>query len=446
MQDPNSPYWDRERETMDPGIRDKASFEALKNQLARCYAEIPFYRRLWDKHGFDHTKVETFADFTASCPVVTKKMLVADQAAYPPFGSYLGIDPSEIFRIHGSSGTSGTPTMYGVSREEWEQSREIYALTHWSIGVRPDDIVLFAFPFGLFFGGWGMLHAAESVGAKLLPMGAATTQAHVEMIYKMGCTVIEGTPSYLIRLADAARDLGYDPAKSPLKRALLGGEPGGSIPATKQRIIDEWGLISACDSGTSSEMFPFCTSTECTEMQGLHLYNDEIWTEIVEADDPYRAVPEGEVGHLVYTHLHRRSQPMIRFAVGDRSYLTREPCPCGRTYPRLPQGLMGRVDDTLVIRGANVYPTNVEHVLRSFPEVGAEFRIQVSTRNHLDELLVQVEIADREMPESEKADLGKRLESALTTHCLIRVPVELVPPDTLPRAALKARRVVDHRK
>lgn len=446
MKDESSPYWDPKRELMHPAEREAASLALLKQQLQRAYAELPFYRRHWDSHGFHPDQVRSFADFTQRCPVITKSMLVSSQAGNPPFGDYLGIRPDEVYRIHGSSGTSGTPTMYGVSRRDWDDARAIFALTHWSMGVRPRDIVHFAFPFGMFFGGWGQLYAAESVGATLLPLGAASTRTHVEVMYRMGSTVIEGTPSYMLHMAEVARELGYDPAASPLRRAICGGEPGGSIPTTRARILETWGLETACDSGTSSEMFPFCTSTDCTEMNGLHVYNDEIWTEIVDPEDPSRAMPEGEVGDVVYTHLRRESQPMIRFAVGDRSFLSSQPCPCGRTYPRLPRGLLGRADRTLVIRGANIYPSQIEHALREVDGLGLEFRVHVSRTGALDEIAVRVELAEN-LPgdSSARTQIARTAEAALRHHCAIRIPVELVAPGTFERATMKANRVIDER-
>jgi phenylacetate-CoA ligase len=446
MRDETTDYWDLERETRDPTERDRLVLGQLQRQLRRVYAELPFYGRHWDAHGFHPDQVGTLRDFTERCPIITKKMLVADQAEHPPYGSYLGVDRRDVSRIHGSSGTSGTPTMYGVSKRDWDNSREIWSIAHWSMGLRPSDTVHFAFPFGLFFGGWGVLYAAESVGATCLPAGATDTRTHLELIEKMGCTFLEATPSYMLHMADVGRKVGYDVATSPVRRAMVGGEPGGSIPSTRARIMEAWGLQSLCDSGTSSEMFPFCTSTECTHMNGLHLYQDEIWTEIVDTTDPNRPMPEGGVGNVVYTHLWRESQPMIRFSVGDRSFMSTEPCPCGRTYPRLPAGLLGRTDDVLVIRGANVYPSAIEHALREVAGIGLEFRIRVSRTGTMDEIAVQAELDEHAVRDgADRREITRQAGEALKRHCLIRIPVELVEPATFERATLKAKRVIDER-
>lgn len=441
--DPSSPYWHPARELRDPEERERMALVQLRKQLARAYT-LPFYRRHWDANGFHPDQVRSFDDFTKRCPIITKKMLVADQAEHPPFGSYLGIPREEIYRIHGSSGTSGTPTMYGVARQDWEHAKEIFALTHWASGVRPSDIVHFVFPFGMFFGGWAMLMAAEETGAAVMPIGAADTRRHVEMMYKVGSTVIEGTPTYMLHMAEVAREMGYDPARSPVRIFLSGGEPGGSIPSTRKLLLETWGLDTVCDAGTTSEMFPFVTNAECSEMNGTHVYNDEVWTEIVHPDDPAAPMPQGEVGNIVYTHLWRISQPMIRFASNDRAFMSSEPCPCGRTYPRMPRGLMGRADDMLVIRGANIFPSTVEHALRGVPGIGLEFRIRVTREGQLDEIAVEAEVepgfaaADREA-------LRQRAAEELKHRCLIRIPVTLVDPGTFQRAELKSRRVIDER-
>jgi phenylacetate-CoA ligase len=274
-------------------------------------------------------------------------------------------------------------------------------------------------------------------------MGLADTRRHIEMIDRLGSTVVEATPSYMLHMAEVAREMGYDTVNSPIRIFLSGGEPGGSIPSTKKLIMELWGLDILCDAGTSSEMFPFVTNAECSHMQGPHVYTDEVWTELVDPEDSHKLVPDGEIGNLVYTHLHRISQPMIRFQVNDRSYLTREPCPCGRTYPRLPQGLMGRVDDMLVIRGANIFPSAIEKALRGVAGLGTEFRIRVFKQGHLDEIRVEVEVA----PDftGDRDNLTRQATDAVTHHCLIRVPVNLVEANVFERAVLKSRRVIDER-
>lgn len=436
-------YWDRERETRDPSERRERSLTRLQDQLRRCYENIPFYRRHWEANDFHPEAVKSWEDFTQGAPVITKKMLVADQAEHPPFGSYLGVPEEDVFRIHGSSGTTGTPTMYGVDRNDWDRAGEAFAATQWAMGVRPEMVVQFAFPFSLFFGGWGTLYGAERVGASCFPLGLADTNRHIELMWKLGSQVIEATPTYLLHMAEVAKNIGYDPSDSPIRHAIVGGEPGGSIPATRERILEAWQLDTVCDSGSTSEMFPFCTNTECTEMRGPHLWQDEVWTEIVDPEDHTRALEDGERGAIVYTHLWRTSQPMIRFAPGDAGVMTSEPCPCGRTYPRLEGGVLGRLDDMLVIRGANVYPSAIEAAVRGVEGLGNEFRIIVEREGEMDEISVQVEVENTDV---DRDWIAQEASRRIRENVHIRVPVELVEPGSFERSTLKAKRVIDRRQ
>jgi phenylacetate-coenzyme A ligase PaaK-like adenylate-forming protein len=203
--------------------------------------------------------------------------------------------------------------------------------------------------------------------------------------------VFSATPSYCIHLLSVAERMGVDLRRSTIRHMLVGGEPGGSLPGTRKIIEEGWGA-TAVDAGSTSEMYPFQTSVGCTAGTGTHLYTDEVFTEVVDAADLNAPVPVGDRGAVVYTHLWRDSQPMIRFAPGDETYLATDPCPCGRTYPRMPEGILGRLDDMLVIRGANVFPSAVETGLRTVPELGPEFRMVVRKVGALDELTVQAEL------------------------------------------------------
>ena len=429
-------FWDEERETLDPAKRDALILDRVQHQLRHAYAELPFYRRHYDAHGFHPDQVRSLEDFTTKVPVITKKMLVADQAAHPPFGSYArDLPPGGIARIHGSSGTSGVPTMYAVSKADWERAGEVHAMAQWCAGVRPDDIVQVGFPFGLFFGGWGVVQGAERIGATLFPLGITESQKHLELIARLGSTVFSATPSYCIHLLSVAEQMGIDLRESTIRHLLVGGEPGGSLPGTARIIADGWGATVA-DAGSTSEMYPFQTSVGCEEGTGTHLYTDEVFTEVVAPADLNAPVPVGERGAVVYTHLWRDSQPMIRFAPGDETYLATDPCPCGRTYPRMPEGVLGRLDDMLVIRGANVFPSAVETALRSVPGLGPEFRIRVRKEGALDEMTVEAE--------GDPA-LRTPAEEALKRVLGIRVPATILAPGTLPETTFKARRVVDER-
>jgi phenylacetate-CoA ligase len=437
-------FWDEERETRDPADRRQLILERLQHQVRYAYAELPFYRRHYDAHGFHPDQLRTLEDFTTRVPVITKKMLVADQAEHPPFGSYTPTTgPGATARVHGSSGTSGTPTMYAVSHTDWRRAADVHAMAQWCAGIRPDDLVQVGFPFGLFFGGWGVVQGAERIGATVFPLGVTDSERHLELITRLNSTVFSATPSYCIHLLSVAKQLGIDLAAGPIRRILVGGEPGGSLPGTRKIIEDGWGAIVS-DAGSTSEMYPFQTSVGCEAGTGTHLIDDEVFTEVVDAGDLNVPIPVGARGAIVYTHLWRDSQPMIRFAPGDESYLDTAPCPCGRTYPRLPEGVLGRLDDMLVIRGANVFPSAVETGLRTIPELGPEFRMRVHTVGALDELTVEAELSPAAVG-TDRAVLTDRVEAALRRVLQIRVPVVLLDPGVLPETTFKARRVVDER-
>ncbi len=436
-------YWDREKETMPVEERHAIVLQRLQAQLEQAYRHLPFYRRLYDAHGFKPEQVQSLDDFTSKVPVVTKDMLRENQAQHPPFGSYLGVEAHEIARIHGSSGTSGKPTLYAISERDWAYSAEVMAQGFYTCGVRPTDTVQFATVFSLFLGGWGSLLAAERIGATAFPLGAGETERQLELMHRVGSTVLVTTPTYALHMLETAREQGLDPAASPLRLGIFVGEPGSGIPGTRRTLAEGWG-IEVRDCATTSEMMPWATNAECEAGGGVHVINDEVWTEIVDKDDSTQSLPAGQSGAVVYTHLRRTSQPMIRFWCGDESRMIHDPCPCGRTYPRLPDGIYGRLDDMLLIRGANVYPSQVQRALLEVPGAGVEFKIVLERRGQLDEATVRVERG----PGADAAadhDLASRIRSKLKNDCGVHFDVEILQPHTLERALSKAQRVDDRR-
>lgn len=443
-------YWDEERETLPAPARDAVVLERVRHQLRYAYERLPFYRHHYDRHGFHPDQVRSLADFTEKVPVVTKSMLVQDQVDHPPFGSYLGVERADLARIHGSSGTMGHPTLYGVSVADWRRAGQASAMGLWCAGFRPADVVQITFPFTLFFGGWGNVQALELMGACVFPTGAMVpTERQLAMLDQLGVDALIATPSYLVHMAHRAAELGIDPAASAVSLALVGGEPGGSIGSVRAMLHGLWGdpfdVIDGA-AGSTSEMYPFLTNIGCLEDPdgGVHLFQDENYTEIVAKDDPNTPVPPGTPGATVATHLWRESQPMIRFWMGDEGVLDDSGCRCGRTYPKLPRGVFGRLDDMLVVRGANVYPSAIESAVRAVPGAGTEFRILVERPADLDELTVEVEPA-ADLRVEGRDGLRAALEEQLRLAVTIRVPVRVVEPGTHEPQTFKARRVVDRR-
>ena len=443
-------FWNREKETLDPSVRSEQILRDIKDQLHYVYDELPFYRAYYDEHRFHPDMVETLDDFTRKVPVLTKDTLRLEQEAHPPFGRYLGFAPEEGLHVHGSSGTTGRPTFYLFSRPDIDYIRGVMAQALYTAGVRKRDTVQISTDLGMFMGGWGALWGAEEIGAACFTPGAGNAERHVRLMHEVGATVLITTPTFGLRLLDEARLRGYDPVRSPLRLGIFIGEPGAGIPGTKAALEAGWG-IKALDCATTSEMTPWATNVECEERHGVHVLQDEVYTEIVAKDDPQRLLPEGDSGAVVYTHLKRKGQPMIRFWSGDESRMTSEPCSCGRTYPRLPDGVYGRVDDMLILRGVNVYPSAVQRALLEVEGLGSEHRIILTRKGAMDEATIRVEYDPRlaaggSTPSPDRLDeLMSRTTEHLRAVTGVRFGIEFVPPQTLDRFDVKARRVVDQR-
>lgn len=440
----DDPYWDKARETADPKVREQLIVERIQAQLRYAYERIPFYRRLYDAAGVTPDDVKTMQDFTQRVPIIDKDMLRTDQAAHPPYGSYLAVNPQEIVRIYGSSGTTGTPTVYGISDRDWQRAADVQAMAMWAAGVRPHDVVHFLFPFSMFVGGWAILHGTDRIGATNFTAGGLGTDRHIAMMQQIHSTVLAGTPSYCLHMAEVARGMGVNLADLDVHTLLVGGEPGGSLPGTVEALKREFGDVRVIDTGNTSECFPTQMNSSCAAEAGVHVYEDEVLLEVVDLNDPQVMVPDEERGATVYTTLWRESQPMIRFWAGDETYLTREVCPCGRTYPRLPEGLLGRRDDMLLIRGANVYPSALDSVLRMLPQIGPEYRLLLDKNGALDELTVSVELAGM-FADDRAAQFAEEIDRQVRQTIGLRCVIDVVPTGTYEVQTFKAKRVIDRR-
>ena len=438
-------YWNKDVETMDPEEREQTVIlPKLRAQLAYAYEHSPFYRAKWDAAGIRPEDVRTLEDFE-SIPLVTKDEIRRDQAEHPPFGSNLCVSRGELSRVQGTSGTTGKPTAFGIGRGDMARIAEAHARAMWGFGVRPDDIVFIGSFFSLYWGSWGALLGSERLGAVSFPFGAGVagqSDRAIEWMREVKPTVFYGTPSYSLYLAEKARAKGLDPRKDFGFRILFfSGEPGAGVPATKQRIEETYGGI-CIDSGSTAEMSPWMANCECDARQGMHLWQDIVYGELIDLSTN-RRVPYGEEGVTVYTHLERTSQPMIRFLAGDISLWVNDRCLCGRTYPRLPRGIYGRADDMFVVRGENVYASAIEDVIRSIDGFGDEFRVVITREKTMDEMIVQAESVP-EVDASRVPGLKKTLETRLKERGL-RTVVQMLDAGTLERTEFKAKRVIDTR-
>jgi phenylacetate-CoA ligase len=440
--DENEKYWDKKIETASREELDEIILFKIKNVLDYTYKNSGFYQRKWGKVGFHPEDVKTLKDFE-QVPITTKDEIREDMELYPPFGSNVCIPRSEVHRIHGTSGTTGKPTVFSFGKEDWERISYQHARIMWSFGVRPSDLVFIASPLSLYIGSWGALIGAERLGAQTFPFGAGQagqTEKAVSWLKEVKPTVFYGTPSYALYLAEKARELGIDPKEFGFKILFFSGEPGAGVPSTKRKIEEAFGGI-CIDSGTMAEATPWMSNTECEHRNGVHLWQDVVYTEVVDPNTK-RRVPYGNEGVPIYTPLERTSQPVIRYWSGDLTTWTDEPCECGRIYPRLPKGIYGRIDDMITVRGVNVYASLVENVIRRIEGIGEEFVMIVTRENIMDEVTVKCESLGTKNDE----ELNTVISRELKKETGVTINVDIVPHGTLERTQFKAKRVIDKRQ
>jgi phenylacetate-CoA ligase len=438
-------YWFPKRETMPAAEREAAILVRLQQLTRYAWDHAPFYRRKWDEAGFHPDHLRSLEDFETRVPVISKQDLRAAQAEVPPFGDYLCVPESEIHHIHGTSGTTGRPTAFGISRSDWDAIANAHARIMWGMGIRPGDTVFIAAIFSLYMGSWGALAGAERLRAKAFPFGAGApgmTARAALWLDSMKPEAFYGTPSFALHLAEVARAEGYDPRRFGLSTMFFSGEPGASVPGVRDKIGSAFDA-RVIDCGSMAEVTPFMNLAGTAETEGMLLWQDVVYTEVC---DPrtFERVRYGQRGTPVYTHLERTSQPMIRLMSGDLTLWDNEPNACGRTYPRLPQGVFGRLDDMFTIRGENVYPSEVDAVVNQLTGYGGEHRIVITRDGAMDELLIRIE-ADATanlMPQAMREEAVRALQKMLG----LRARVEILPPGTFPRTDFKARRVIDDRE
>jgi phenylacetate-CoA ligase len=442
-------YWFPVRETMHPADREGAILARLREVCAYAYDKASFYRRKWDEAGFHPSLLKSLEDFETRVPVVTKAELRAAQSASPPFGDYLCVPDSEVHHIHGTSGTTGRPTAFAIGRDDWRAISNAHARIMWGMGLRPGDIICLAAIFSLYMGSWGALAGAERLDAKSFPFGAGAAGMSARCAQWLDIlkpSAFYGTPTYALHLARTALDNGLDPRGMGLRIMFFSGEPGASIPAVRGKIEELYGA-KVFDCGSMGEMTPWMNVAGSAETDGMLCWQDVVYTEVCDPST-FRRVPFGSRGTPVYTHLERTSQPMIRLLSGDLTLWVDGPNPCGRTYPRLPLGIIGRIDDMFTVRGENVYPSEIDAALNQIAGYGGEHRIVITREGTMDELAVRVE-ASPEIWQAGEARIGgfkRDVATGLQKLLGLRAVIEILPQHSLERTDFKARRVIDDRE
>ncbi len=430
-------YWNPFIETMPLKDLKELQERKLRALIHLAYEYSPFYRKKFKEHGINPWDIRGLEDLS-KLPF-TKKQDLRDNY---PFGMF-AVPLSQIVRFHASSGTTGKPTVVGYTQNDIDVWVECLARGLISCGVRREDIMQIAYGYGLFTGGLGFHYAAERIGVTVLPISAGNTRRQIELMKDLKTTVIACTPSYMLYLSEEAEKMGVSVEKdTKLKKGIFGAEPWSE--ETRKRIEDKTGIDAYDVYGTSELSGPLFT--ECEEKCGIHIWGDHFLIEIV--DEEGEQVGEGEKGELVVTTLSKEALPLIRWKTGDITIMEEEKCACGRTHPRIMR-ILGRADDMIIVRGVNVFPSQIEHVLMQIPEVGEHYMIYLDRdENGLDKMTIQVELNENAKIDrtSDILNLERKIAEMLKSVLNVWAKIEIVNPGTLQRFEGKAKRVVDRRK
>ncbi len=417
---------------------EEQQLASLRDLVGLLAAHNPFYAPALRSAGLAD-EVPSLAAFSARLPTTTKQAVMADQAASPPYGTNLTYALHEYSRFNQTSGTTGQPMRWLDTPASWQWMLDNWKVVYQAAGVDRVDRVLFAFSFGPFLGFWTAYEAAAQVGCMCIPAGGMGSPARLRALFDNRATVLCCTPTYAMRLAEVAAEEGVDLGQAPVRTLIVAGETGGSIPATRERVERLWPTARVFDHHGMTEVGP--VSFQCPAEPGvLHVVEASYYPEVVDPETGKPVEADGEAtGELVLTTLGRTGSPLLRYRTGD---LVRpriqEPCACGHSEIALVGGILGRTDDMVVVRGVNVYPSAVDQIVRAREGV-AEYRVELQRTGSMTEMRILVE------PRADVSDgdrLARDLAGDLRTGLALRVDVQPVPADSLPRFEMKAKRWV----
>ncbi len=430
--------WDDEFETLPREALQALQSKRLRDLVDRVYAAVPFYRHRLDEAGWKAGDLRGLEDLQ-HLPFTGKDDL---RETYP-FGLF-AVPMERVVRVHASSGTTGKPTVVGYTRRDIDTWAELMARTLACGGTTKGDVVHNAYGYGLFTGGLGAHYGAEKIGATVIPISGGNTKRQIMLMQDFGSTILLCTPSYALNLAEVMEEEGIDPGGLRLKCGLFGAEPwSDSMRGEIERKLK----VSALDIYGLSEVIGPGVASECIEeKRGLHIFEDHFIPEIIDPSTG-KVLPYGEAGELVFTTITKEAFPVIRYRTRDISRLTASPCSCGRTHVRMDR-ISGRTDDMLIIRGVNIFPSQIEEVLMTIEGVEPHYQLIVSRDGSLDLLEVQVEVNEAIFSDEIKAleTLSKRIEHEIKDLLGVSTEVKLVEPKTIQRSEGKAKRVIDMRK
>ncbi|HBV96114.1 MAG: phenylacetate--CoA ligase [Peptococcaceae bacterium BICA1-7] len=430
-------YWDREFETMPREKIGELQLERLKATLDRVYNNVPFYKKAMDERGIKPSDMKSLDD-VRKLPFTVKQDLRDNY----PFGLF-AVPMDDVVRVHASSGTTGKPTVVGYTLNDINTWAGLMARALTMVGAGKSDVVQNGYGYGLFTGGMGVHYGAERIGATVVPISGGNTGRQLMLMQDFSSTVLTCTPSYALYLAEEGENAGLDFKKLPLKVGVFGAEPWSE---RMRHQLEEKLAIKAYDIYGLSEVLGPGVSMECPAQQGMHIFEDHFLAEIIDPESG-EPLPFGQQGELVFTSLTKEAFPIIRYRTRDITVLNEEPCSCGRTHVRM-RRVTGRTDDMLIIRGVNVFPSQVESILLEFGETEPHYLLVVDRKGNLDDLEIWVELSEKWFSDKVRQleEVEGRLKGRIASVLGISARIKLVEPRTIPRSEGKAKRVVDKRE
>ena len=430
-------YWQKNEECLPRPDLEKLQLERLQYTLKRVGTHVPFYRNKFQELNIDPEKMTSLEDLR-DYPFTLKQDLRDNY----PYGLF-AVPLRDVVRVHSSSGTTGMATVVGYSKNDISTWSDLVARVLCGAGVTPDDVIQIAFGYGLFTGGFGLHYGAERLGASVIPISSGNTKRQIKIMQDFKTTALVCTPSYALKMADVMMDMGVNPNGLSLRYGLFGAEPWSE--AMRIEINERLGIRATDNYGLSEVMGPGVAG-ECQECNGLHVNEDHFLIEILDPDS-LEPVEPGEIGELVITTLTKEAFPVIRYRTRDLTRLMPEPCPCGRTFNRMSR-MMGRSDDMLIIKGVNVFPTQIEAVLFEIEGTEPHYRLIVERENNEDKLTVMVEVVESIFFDEMKKQrtLVDTIRKKLASELGIGVQIKLVEERTLERFDGKGTRVIDNRQ
>lgn len=428
--------WDKEWECISRAELRHVQLKRLQGTVRQVYDALPFYRQRFEECDVRPDDIQSLDDIRR-LPFMGKN----DLRDHFPFGLFTR-PLRDVVRIHASSGTTGLPTVVGYTRRDLDTWADLVARVATAAGVTADDIAQVSFGYGLFTGAFGLHHGLERIGAAVLPVSSGNTERQVQLMQMFGPTVLICTPSYALHIGEVAAELGVRPSDLSLRLGLFGAEPWSD--SMRREIEGKLGITAMDNYGLSEVMGPG-VSGECERRDGLHINEDHFLVEVL---DPRTMEPvaEGEMGELVFTSLSKEAFPIIRYRSRDLSRLTFDPCACGRTTARM-QRVTGRTDDMLIVRGVNVFPSQIESVLLDIEGTEPHYQITIDRHGALDDISLEVEVAEAVFSGEAKRlhSLREQIQRKLLSVLGINVDVHLAEPRSIERSEGKAKRVIDKR-